>query len=86
MGDVFEFNKENEDQNCDCSICNLISEFLEYIIHAESKEQLEEVVRGLVMEAKNEGWKEALIADVNMKMELLDDLHGHCDCDDEEDN
>lgn len=85
MGEVFEFNSENDDQTCECPTCGLVEEFIEYIVHAESKEQLEEVVRALVMEAKNEGWKEALIADVHMKMEILDDLHGVCDCD-EEDN
>lgn len=77
MGEVFNFN--NEEECCKCETCDLIDEFFEYAISSDTPEELREILTGLVNEAKVIGYKDAIKADLNLKMKVLNNLEG-CDC------
>lgn len=73
----------NEDDCCvkSCTTCDLVNEYIELISNVESKLELEEYLFGLVEEAQEQGLRKALIADINMKADLLESLENDCDCD-----
>ena len=81
MDNVVEFPKEKSEE-CLCDSCQLTDEFLEYATYAETKEELKEVLRDLVEEAHNLGYRKAIMDDLDNKLELLN--HIESDFDEEE--
>ncbi|MGG3892031.1 hypothetical protein [Metabacillus fastidiosus] len=88
MSKLLNFQEENE-QDCQYIYCDLVDETAEEIYEANNKAELTdelllELLSVLVSKARNiarhEGIEEALIADINFKRELLDDLNGECNC------
>jgi hypothetical protein len=82
MSKIIEFKGKEEQEQHSCDVCDLAYEYLEYCIDAESPEELFEILSDLINEAKVLGMKQLLINQVNQSMELLDELHGVCDCED----
>ncbi|MBD1379200.1 hypothetical protein [Metabacillus arenae] len=84
MGKLLNFQKE---ENCDCEICELVNEYGEIIQDADSLEELHSIIAELISEARSIGYKDALMQDVQNKMNILDEIHGVCNCDEcDEDN
>jgi hypothetical protein len=80
MADILKFqNGEQSEQPCPC--CDLKLEFFQYILEAESKEELLEIVSDLVEEAMVLGKKEMVLTDLRIKSQILDQLEGFSDCD-----
>jgi hypothetical protein len=73
MSNIINFNKDTEEQ-CECSLCQLANEFLEYAVEAESKDELFNVLREMVSEAYKQGMLEVLQQQIQANVELIDDL------------
>jgi len=80
MAKIIQFNSENEESHS-CPTCDLILNYIEEIVNAETPEQLWESLEELVLDAKDLGVKEYLIHDIDSKVELLEYLENSCDCD-----
>jgi hypothetical protein len=70
MGKLLKFQQEEE---CDCGVCELVEEYSEMIIDCESVEELQGLLRELIIEAKESGRKEYLMADIDFKLDMLND-------------
>jgi hypothetical protein len=79
MSKIIQF-KGNEEEQHSCPTCDLILEHMEYVLDAESPEQLFEALSELVHDAKDLGLKEYLIHELDAKAALLDHLEYGCDC------
>jgi hypothetical protein len=77
MPQIFNFQNEEE---C-CPTCKLVSDFTNLILNADSKEEVGELVNDLVGISKEIGWKQALVDDINAKIDTLRELDDECDCD-----
>lgn len=76
---VIPFNNEEEQDYCPCPSCDLINEFIPYVIDAESPQELFEVLNDFLHEAKTLGIKEILTRQINASINLIDSLDGCCD-------
>lgn len=78
MTKIIQFNQGNKEEHC-CPNCDLVLSYIGEVIESESPEELFEVLSELVLEAKELGLKEYLIAELEAKVELLDQLEYGCD-------
>ena len=80
MADIFKFQK---DDVC-CPYCQLVNEYFTYIMEADSANEAHELLHELVTEVRNiayrDGYKDAMINDVETKLRWLDVINGECDC------
>jgi hypothetical protein len=76
--------KFQEDENCECPFCDLINEFLQYSIEADTKDELKDILTGLANEARIVGFRDALEQDVRQKIAFLEGESCDCDICDEE--
>ncbi|MNF55135.1 hypothetical protein D3C84_365850 [compost metagenome] len=74
MTKLFKF-QENEEV-CTCPVCRVLG--------AESEEDLESILYGLLNKAHTDGYKDgyndALITDIETKQEILASINEECDC------
>ncbi|MEM4995001.1 hypothetical protein WKH56_20765 [Priestia sp. SB1] len=77
MTKVFKFQDEEE---CKCPTCELANEYYVNMLNSEDKEELYHWVVELVEEAQKLGFKDALIRDIALKADILDDLESDCCC------
>jgi hypothetical protein len=77
MSNIFKFQNEEE---C-CPTCKLVEDFTQFILGADSKEEVSELVNDLVGIAKEIGYKQALVDDINAKIDTLREFEDECDCD-----
>jgi hypothetical protein len=76
-------NAQTEQEDCCeevCSTCLLLDKYADSISQVESKEELEFWILELIDEARKEGYRQALITDISVKADLLEDME--CDCED----
>lgn len=80
MADIFKFQK---DDVC-CPYCQLVNEYFTYIMEADTADEVHELLHELVTEVRNiayrDGYKDAMINDVETKLRWLDVINGECDC------
>jgi hypothetical protein len=77
---VVPFNNGEEPEQYSCPTCDLVLEFMSYVVETESSDELFEVLSGLVNEAKDLGVKEYLVHEIDSKIALFEHLeHGCCD-------
>lgn len=85
---VLKFQQNEE--NCECPVCNLIESYSEYIQEADSVEELNDIIRELILEVEEanyiegykvgytnghkDGYKSALQADIDVKREILAEI------------
>lgn len=72
MGKVYEFN--NNDEQCDCSYCQLTNEFLLYVLDADSPDEVRDILRQLVSEASKLTLIDFLQKEIQNNAALLDHL------------
>jgi hypothetical protein len=75
--------KFQKDEECQCFFCDLINEFLDYALVAESKEELHDILTGLANEARVVGYRDAIEQDVRQKIAFLEGNSCSCDICDE---
>lgn len=80
MSKIIPFNNNNEEESCDCPVCDLVEEFTLYLHDSESSAETDEIIRDLVDEAMKLGQKQLLINQLNQNAKLLDFIDGVCDC------
>lgn len=73
MSNIIDFNKNNE-EHCECPLCELTNEFLEYAVEAESKEELFDILREMTSEASKLGMLEILQQQIQNNAEFMDSL------------
>jgi hypothetical protein len=78
---IIPFNNGNEEEH-HCPTCDLIHEFMVYILDADSAEEIFGIVTGLVKEAKDLGLKEYLAHEIDSKIALFEHLENGC-CEEE---
>jgi len=71
---------QQTEEPCECPTCDLAEKFMELILQSNTVDELEFFVRQLIDEATDLGFKEALVNDINRKIELLEVLDGERDC------
>ena len=84
MTKIIQF-KQQELENCDCDLCDLVSDYIDDIEESESREELFAKLRALVAEAQYMAVLESLENEIEAKQELynrLVDPCGNCDCED----
>lgn len=74
---IIKFVKDEE--NCECLTCEIVDNYFDAIVEADSEEELFYLLNDLVREGKILGVKEYLIRDIDDKMELFNEL-SYCDC------
>lgn len=78
---ILKFQKEQ----CECPTCNLIREYSTYVQETESVDELEDILRGLISEVEEsifikafeEGYKQALLNDIEIKAEIVRDMESN---------
>lgn len=79
MSKLFKFNEED----CECPQCELVEGYTELILDAESVEELKHFLSLAIEDAVELGFKQALLADINHKVKVLDSFDECEFCDDE---
>lgn len=87
MAKIYEFNNNQDNTNetpevCDCPQCEIIDDYTALLLEAEDADELREFLSWAVEDAVKLGIKRALIADVEHKMSILNDME-ECCCEDE---
>jgi hypothetical protein len=66
-----------------CPTCELIHDMATDIVSAESFDEIVGILHALHDIAHEQGHREALIQDIQVKMSILDDMDGNCDCEED---
>ena len=74
MADIFKFQQEDEDCQCEevCHQCLMVQEYLADVLEAETPEEVHELLQALSDDSFGEGFKSAVAHDVHFKMQMLD--------------
>lgn len=75
---VLKFQQDEE--TCDCPTCKLINEYTGFILDADTKEEVEDLIVEVVNIAKEFGIRYALEANIHNNIQALKSLDGECDC------
>ena len=80
MAEIFKFQKGEE---C-CSTCQLVEEYFTYIMEADTADEVYELLHELVSHVQydsyKEGYRDALVHDVESKLNYLQEIDQECDC------
>lgn len=67
---MFKFN-ENNNESCGCHKCDLVEDYLEHALEAESKDELRELLHFLFEDGVEQGTIETIEIDIDSKKEVL---------------
>lgn len=70
----FFLNNPKSEDECLCDSCRLVQAYFNEIINAESYEEIEDLLHGLVDDAFRDGYTEALQNDIKATSELLNSI------------
>lgn len=75
MGEVFKFQQE-EDCQCEevCQQCQRVQDYLEQVLEWDTPEEVHDLLKKLSDGFFEEGFKSALIQDIYIKQQMLDDM------------
>lgn len=73
MANIFPF-QGNDEEVCECPHCKHVDDHLQVALFADDKEELEEILRSLYDSGRKEGYREAMIQDISVKSDILDDM------------
>lgn len=68
MTNIFNFQEEEQ---CDCEACQITEGYLEMALECESVEELRAAIRNLYEDAHQEGYKNSLEDDIEIKTKVL---------------
>ncbi|PAV30186.1 hypothetical protein CIL05_06880 [Virgibacillus profundi] len=68
MSNIFKFQEEEQ---CDCETCHTIESHLEIALKSDSKDEVRHILRGLYEDAHQEGYRAALVDDIEFKTQVL---------------
>jgi hypothetical protein len=82
---IVNFPNDEHEEEHDCLTCQLVDEFLTYVIyHKDDEDVLRDILTDLVQEAKLLEFKENLVAEINRNVSILKQLECSCDICNEE--
>lgn len=81
MAKLYKFKEEQETPEFCCPQCELVENYTELLLDAESEEELKQFLSWAIEDAVKLGVKRALTADIENKMSILDDMD-KCNCED----
>jgi hypothetical protein len=80
MAEIYNFNNSNNEEECECTSCQLAHKFIEIVRDVENDEELFDVLRDLISVAGDFRLADYLQEEISANARLLDYIvYGECD-------
>ena len=80
MAKIFEFQKNDSKIECICPSCELQNDYFDLILNSASEDEMYYYLGELIQESKQIGFKDAIEMDIRLKLNVLKEMDGECDC------